>query len=138
MKIGFVCGFFDILHEGRIQLLRYAKEHCDYLIVAVGTDEFMIERKNHPAILSYAQRKAVVSAIQYVDKVVPETDLDRVASYHLYHFDILFAGDDHINEKTYIDAEKELNKLGVEIVYIPRINNMSSTVIRERVRNGNF
>lgn len=36
---------FDLIHDGHIDILRQAKEQCEYLIVGVGTDEFMKERK---------------------------------------------------------------------------------------------
>lgn len=130
--IGFVCGFFDIIHKGHIDILKFAKSHCDYLIVAVGTDEFMMKRKMHPTVLSYEQRVAIVESIRYVDKVVPEEDLDKIAAQKKYHFDVMFAGNDHINEKVYINAAKELKKLGVDTIYIPRIYTMSSTFLRRR------
>ena len=52
---------------------------CEYLIVGVGTDDFMIRRKNRTSILSYEQRVEIVKAIRYVDEVVPENDLDKIA-----------------------------------------------------------
>ena len=77
-KRGFVAGFFDILHEGHIQILEQAKSQCEQLIVAVGTDEFMRIRKGRESVLSYDERVCIVSAIKYVDKVVPEIDLDKI------------------------------------------------------------
>lgn len=130
---GFICGFFDILHDGHIDILKQAKLQCQYLIVAVGTDEFMQIRKFHKSILSYEQRIEIVRAIRYVDEVVPETDLDKVAAYHKYHFDVMFAGDDHLNEKIYIEATRHLKELGVDTIYIHRQKKISSTEIRKRV-----
>lgn len=132
-NIGFVSGFFDILHEGHIEILSRAKNMCDFLIVAVGTDEFMQVRKNRPSVLSYCERVIIVKSIRYVDQVVPEEDLDKIAAYKKYHFDVMFAGDDHINEPIYKRVEKELLKYGVDTIYIPRINSMSSTYLRKRV-----
>ena len=133
-KTGFICGFFDLVHDGHIDILRQAKEMCDYLIVGVGTDEFMETRKNRKSVLSYSQRCAIVNAIRYVDKVVPETDLDKLGEWRKYHFDVMFAGDDHLHEGIYIDATKRLKELGVDTVYIPRRINESSTDIRQKVR----
>ena len=73
-----------------------------------------------------------MESIRYVDKVVPEEDLDKIAAQKKYHFDVMFAGNDHINEKVYINAEKELKKSGVDTIYIPRIYIMSSTILRRR------
>lgn len=132
---GFICGFFDIIHDGHIEILKKAKEKCNYLIVAVGTDQFMIERKGRESILTYEQRKKIVESIKYVDLVVPEIDLDKVGAYYKYKFDVMFAGDDHINEEVYIKATNKLKSLGVDTIYIPRVNNISSTNIREKIQS---
>ena len=130
---GFLCGFFDILHDGHIDILRKAKAQCDYLIVGVGTDDFMLVRKNRLPILNFEQRVEVVRSIKYVDEVVEEVDLDKVKAYYDYGFDVMFAGDDHISEEIYTQAEKTLKELGVDTVYIKREKNVSSTQIRKRV-----
>lgn len=132
-KIGFICGFFDILHDGHIEILRKAKENCNYLIVAVGTDDFMMIRKKRQSVLTYDQRVKIVNAIKYVDLVVPETDLDKISAYHKYHFDVMFAGDDHLTEPIYIEATKTLKNMGVDTIYIPRCIDVSSTSIRNKI-----
>lgn len=131
-KIGFVAGFFDILHEGHIQILEQAKSQCEQLIVAVGTDEFMRSRKRREPVLNYSERIRIVGAIRYVDRVVEETDLDKIVAYHKYKFDVMFAGDDHQQEPLYIRAAKILkDQYGVDTIYIKR-SNVSSSEIRKR------
>lgn len=132
-KIGFICGFFDLLHDGHIEILKYAKSNCEYLIVAVGTDEFMRERKFRESVLTYNQRVSIIKAIRYVDEVVPETDLDKIAAYKKYHFDVMFAGEDHKDEKIYIDAVNTLKSFGVDTIYVPRNIKCSSTSIRKKI-----
>ena len=132
-KVGFVAGFFDIIHEGHIRILEQAKSQCEQLIVAVGTDEFMRVRKGRESVLNYSERAQIVRSIRYVDKVVEETDLDKIAAYKNYHFNVMFAGDDHENEPVYIrDAAILKEKYGVDTIYIKR-SNISSTAIRKRV-----
>ncbi len=132
-QIGFLCGFFDLLHDGHIDILRKAKESCDYLIVAIGTDEFMKQRKHRESILSYEQRVDIVKSIRYVDEVVAETDLNKIAAYEKYHFNVMYAGEDHLYEPIYIEATKRLKDLGVDTVYFPRNINFSSTEIRKKI-----
>lgn len=38
MKIGFCSGCFDLFHDGHYHFLARAKEHCDYLVVALCSD----------------------------------------------------------------------------------------------------
>lgn len=132
-KIGFVAGFFDIIHEGHIRILEHAKSQCEQLIVAVGTDEFMRVRKGREPVLSYSDRIRIVSAIRYVDRVVEETDLDKISAYQKYQFDVMFAGDDHQQELIYIrDAAILKKEYGVDTIYVTR-SNISSTEIRRRI-----
>lgn len=132
-EVGFICGFFDLLHEGHIDILRQAKDRCEHLIVAVGTDDFMRERKHRESVLTYEQRVEIVKSIRYVDEVVEETDLDKISAYKKYRFNVMFAGDDHLSEPLYIQATKDLKSLGVDTIYIPRNKKNSSTQIRKRI-----
>lgn len=132
-KVVFLCGFFDPLHDGHIDIMRQAKEMCERLIVAVGTDDFMMQRKHRETVLSYEQRVKIVSAIRYVDQVVPETDLDKVKAYYQYHFDVMIAGEDHLSEPIYQEAKKRLEVLGIDTIFVPRRKNISSTLMREKM-----
>lgn len=132
-NVGFISVFFDILHEGHIHILEQAKSCCNQLIVAVGTDEFMRIRKGREPVLSYNERVQIVRAIKYVDMVVAEEDLDKIAAYQKYKFDVMFAGDDHEHEDIYVRETKVLkDQYGVDTIYIKR-SDVSSTKIRERV-----
>lgn len=132
-NVGFISGFFDILHEGHIHILEQAKSCCNRLIVAVGTDEFMQIRKGREPVLSYNERVQIVRSIKFVDMVVAEEDLDKIAAYQKYKFDVMFAGDDHEQEDIYVRETKVLkDQYGVDTIYIKR-SDVSSTKIRERV-----
>ena len=94
MIIGYTTGVFDMFHIGHLNILRRAKERCDYLIVGVSTDEVVRSYKNKTPIIPYEDRAAIVAAIKYVDEVVPQTTMDKVAFLKSRHFDVMFHGDE--------------------------------------------
>lgn len=132
-NIGYTAGIFDILHIGHIETLSRAKSMCDYLIVAVGTDEFLRMRKNREAIIPFEERCEIIRSLKFVDLVVPEHNLDKIAEYHKYHFNVMFAGDDHEKEPIYIKAKEVLNGMGVDVVYFEHLHQTSSTSIRRKI-----
>ena len=93
-KIGYTTGVFDLFHVGHLNILKKAKEHCDYLIVGVTTDEEVERVKNKRPFISYEERAQIVEAIRYVDRVVPENDTDKLNAWEQLKFHRIFKGDD--------------------------------------------
>ena len=133
--VGYVSGAWDMFHIGHLKLLERAKNHCDYLIVGVNTDERIAKQKNRAPIFPYEERAAIVEACKYVDKVIPQKDSDRLATWQKYHFNKLFAGSDWKNTPRWNEYTKQLEPLGVEIVFFPRTKGISSTKIRNTLQN---
>ena len=77
-KKGYTTGVFDMFHIGHLNILRRAKEQCDFLIVGVTTDKLCYDRKNKYPIIKEADRIAIVEAIRYVDDVVYQFDMDKL------------------------------------------------------------
>ena len=86
MIIGYTSGVFDMFHIGHLNILKRAKEHCDFLIVGVSTDEVVQDYKHHTPVIPFKQRAAIVEAIKYVDKVVPQTTMDKLQMWEQNHF----------------------------------------------------
>ena len=80
-RIGYTTGVYDMFHIGHLNILRRAKEQCDYLIVGVSTDELALTYKHKTPVIPFEERKAIVEAIRYVDKVVPQTTMDKLAAW---------------------------------------------------------
>ena len=131
MVIGYVSGAWDMFHIGHLNLLKNAKENCDYLIVGVNTDERILKQKKRRPVISYDERAAIVEACRYVDKVVPQNDSDRFKTWEKYHFNKLFAGSDWKNTKRWNDYKAQLEPLGVEVIFFPRTRGVASTYLRE-------
>ncbi len=78
-KVGYTTGVYDMFHIGHLNILKRAKEQCDYLIVGVTTDE-LVSYKNTKAIIPHEERMAIVGSIKYVDKVVSQEDMDKMGA----------------------------------------------------------
>lgn len=132
-KVGYTAGVYDMFHVGHLNLLKRAKEMCDYLIVAVTTDE-LTAYKNTKAVIPFEDRCAIIEAIKYVDKVVPQVDMDKMAAWERNKFDVMFVGDDWKGTDKWNQLEKDFAKVGVDIVYFPYTKKISSTKLREIIK----
>ena len=132
--IGYTAGVFDMFHIGHLNILKKAKEQCDFLIVAVSTDELCKEYKQKEPVITFLERKAIVESIRYVDSVVTQNDRDKYVAWEKYHFDILFVGDDWKGTPFFRELEEKFVKVGVKIIYLPYTNGTSSTILREKIK----
>lgn len=130
-KVGFTQGTFDSLHYGHINLLKNAKEHCDYLIVGVNSDNLVKEYKKTNTIISTNDRVNIVKAIRYVDEVIVTETLDKNIHLSKLNFNVIFIGDDWKGSDRWNRSEKELNQVGVDVVYIPYTKGISTSKIKE-------
>ena len=133
MIIGYTTGVFDMFHIGHLNILKRAKEQCDYLIVGVSTDDLVLSEKGHTPIISYDERCAIVEAIKYVDKVVPQVDKNKFAAWEKYKFNKMFVGSDWYGTPQWKSFEKQFEPFGVEIVYLKHTDGISSTILREKL-----
>ena len=132
-KIGYTTGVYDMFHIGHLNILRRAKEQCDYLIVGVSTDENVKTYKHKTPVIPYEQRKAIVEAIRYVDQAVPQENMDKFAAWEKYHFDAIFHGDDWKGSSMYDEIERKLKSVGCEMVFLPHTDGISSTEIVNKI-----
>ena len=125
MKRVITYGTFDLLHYGHINLLKRAKDLGDYLIVALSTDEFNLQ-KDKISYFDYQQRKILLESIRYVDLVIPEISWEQKREdVKKYYADIFVIGDDWEDKFDFLKDE------GVEVVYLPRTEEISTTQIKE-------
>lgn len=131
-KIGYTTGVFDLFHVEHLHILKQAKSMCDYLIVGVSTDELVEEYKGKTPVIPFEQRMEIVNAIKYVDKVIPQTTLDKSVAWEQEKFNVIFHGSDWNNSPLYNQNELKLKPKGVEFVYFPYNRGLSSTIIKEK------
>lgn len=128
-KVGYTTGVFDMFHVGHLNILKRAKEQCEFLIVGVSTDELVKDYKKKTPIIPYEERAAIVESIRYVDMVVPQETMDKTVAWEKYRFDAMFHGDDWKGTKMYNEIGEKLKKLGCEIVFLPHTPGTSSTML---------
>ena len=132
MKRVITYGTFDLLHYGHINLLKRAKSLGDYLIVGLSTNEFNKLEKNKECYFDYEKRKSLLEAIRYVDLVIPEENWDqKISDIETYHADVFVIGDDWQGKFDY------LTDFGIEVVYLSRTKEISTTKIKNDLNQGN-
>lgn len=129
VKIGYLSGTFDLFHVGHLNLLRRAKQQCDYLIVGVHESGAW---KGKETFIPLEERKQIVAACKYVDKVVDSCTEDSQA-WDFWHYDRLFVGSDYKGTERFERYEEYFKDKGVEIVYFPYTKSTSSTQIRNKL-----
>jgi glycerol-3-phosphate cytidylyltransferase len=128
MKRIITYGTFDLLHYGHINLLRRARALGDYLIVALSTDEFNWNMKHKKCWFSYDERKLLLEAIRYVDLVIQETCWEqKITDVEKYQVDTFVIGDDWAGKFDFLKEK-------CEVVYLPRTPEISSTKIKEGLK----
>ena len=129
MKKVITYGTFDLLHYGHINLLQRAKSLGDFLIVALSTDEFNSQKKGKDSYFKYKERKSMLESIRYVDMVIPEkTWGQKITDVHKYDIDVFVIGDDWLGKFDFLKDE------GVEVVYLPRTPEISTTQIKNNLK----
>lgn len=132
-KIGYTDGVYDLFHVGHLNMINTAKEHCEYLIVGVHSDQVVKEYKHHFPIIDEGDRRKIVAAIKGVDRAVINQFRDKLKLWELYHFDVVFIGDDWKGTERWNQFEKVLGELGVDVVYVPYTKGISTTEIRQKI-----
>lgn len=128
-KLGYTAGVFDLFHIGHLNVIQRAKAQCEKLIVAVSTDELVMEYKHKKPVIPYAERIEIVRAIRYVDEVVPQVNRNKLDAQSRYGFDAMFVGDDWKGSPLFKELETEFKRLGVDILYLPYTTGTSSTLL---------
>ncbi|TBN57994.1 cytidyltransferase [Glaciihabitans arcticus] len=130
MRIGYAAGAFDLFHIGHLNILRRAKEECDYLIAGVVSDEMLELTKGRRAVIPLVERLEIVSHIRFVDQAHAEVLPSKLDTWQQLRFDIFFKGDDWRGTAKGIALEEEFSAVGVEVVYFPYTIDTSSTKLR--------
>lgn len=129
LKIGYLSGTFDLFHIGHLNLLRRAKQYCDYLVVGVHKDA---SHKGKSTFISFEERTEIIRSIKYVDKVIPSEKEDcDVYLKGIVKYDYLFVGSDYKGTERFNRYEQIFADTDVKIIYFPYTQGTSSSQLRD-------
>src|SRR5687767_4001325 len=94
VRIGYASGVYDLFHIGHLNLLRHARQNCDYLIAGVVSPEATLRQKNKEPVVPLIERLEIVRNIRLVDEVVVDDFVDKVDAWRAFGFNVFFKGDD--------------------------------------------
>lgn len=136
-------GTFDNLHLGHIDLFRFCKEIAGKkgkVIVAVNTDEFIERYKNKRPTFNLQDRLEMIKNVKYVDQVMVHKDDEYcIPTLEIAECNFLVVGSDWL-KKDYLSQinvpAEYFEKNGVSLIYFPRTRQVSSTLVKEKIKNG--
>lgn len=129
-RVGYVPGVFDLFHIGHLNVLRNAREHCDYVIAGVVSDEVARRNKGIQPVVPAEERLAIVAGCRYVDEAVIEDTTHKMEMWERLGFDVIIKGDDWRGTDRGDKLEQDFARVGVSVAYVPYTQQTSSTLLR--------
>ena len=132
MRIGFTCSTFDLLHAGHLAMLRDARSQCDYLICGLQVDPTLDRPTKNRPVQTIVERHAQLSAVKYVDEIVPyttEADLEDILL--MYPINVRVWGEEYRDRD--FTGRDICKKRGIDLHFNKRDHRFSSSELRQRV-----
>lgn len=133
VKVGYLSGTFDLFHIGHLNLIKRAKEYCDYLVVGVHKDA---SHKGKETFILFEERMEILRNIKQVDRVI-QSKLEDIDVHRDIKYDYLFVGSDYKGTDRFKRYERYFKESNVQIVYMPYTLSTSSTQLRDIIDNEN-
>ena len=133
VKIGFTASTFDLLHAGHVQMLREAKEQCDYLICGLQIDPTIDRKEKNSPVQTVVERYTQLNGVKYVDEIIPySTERDLEDILEMYHIDIRILGEEYRDKE--FTGRDICKKKDIELYFNKREHRFSSSDLRNRVK----
>lgn len=129
-------GCFDIIHLGHIKFIQKAKEKGDVLFILLESDESArrLKGKNRP-INSQKDRAIMLSAIKYVDFVIPvssmktDQEYDKLISQLMPDIIAVTENDPNVSHK-----RRQAGLIGAQVLeVVKRFDDYSTSKIEELI-----
>jgi len=132
MRVGFTASTFDLLHAGHVQMLREAKEQCDYLICALQMDPSVDRAEKNAPVQTVVERYTQLKGVRYVDEIIPYgTEEDLLDILQMYHIDVRILGEEYRDKE--FTGKDVCRKRDIELYFNKRDHRFSSSGLRKRV-----
>ena len=135
-RVVYVQGTWDLFHICHLNILRRARKIATKLIVGVNTDESVQEYKGDYPVIPYQDRVEILKACSLVDEVVMSKMIFNVGNLKKLNVDVIVLGSDWKNR--YLEGKEEAQKAGIEIIYFPYTEGISTTEIKAKIRRKYF
>ena len=134
-KTGFICSSFDIYHTGYSLMLKYCKDHCDYLVVGLQDDPSWQRSDKNSPVMSLHSRWLILKSISYIDEIAPYNSEEELSNLlNFYTPDIRFLGEDYRDAKQITGPNGSVSpRLVKNIHFVPRSHEYSSSGIRKEI-----
>ena len=126
--IVYTSGTFDMFHYNHLQMIQYARQLGDLLVVGVSTDELVASYKD-PPVIPFKERLEIIKGLKATDIVIPQHSLDHTEIVKKLHVDAFVVGDDWFGKYDY------LTDLGVQFFYFPYGNGVTSSGLKQSIYN---
>jgi len=134
MRIGFTASTFDLLHAGHVQMLREAKEQCDYLMCGLQIDPTIDRKEKNYPVQTVVERYTQLNGVKYVDEIIPySTERDLEDILEMYHIDVRILGEEYRDKE--FTGRDVCKKRDIELYFNKREHRFSSSDLRNRVRD---
>ena len=132
MKVGITFSTFDLLHAGHVQMLREAKEHCDYLICGLQMDPSIDRPDKNAPVQTIVERYTQLKGVKYVDEIIPygsEKDVEDILT--MYHIDVRILGEEYRDKD--FTGKDICRRRDIDLYFNKRDHRFSSSDLRARV-----
>ena len=134
MKKVFTNGCFDLLHEGHLDLLEFARSKGDILIVGLNSDSSVRRLKGFKRpVHNEGFRKKLLESIKYVDEVLIFEDITPLELIIKTKPDVLVKGGDYTPES--VIGSEEVFSWGGEVLIYPLREKLSTTSIISKIKS---
>ena len=132
-KTVFTNGCFDVLHRGHLELLTWAKQQGDVLIVGLNSDESVRSLKGPGRpVNTQSDRANLLAGFQCVDYVTIFDEDTPANIVELLRPDVLVKGGDY-KDPTKIVGYDTVIQRGGQVLTVPYLDGYSSTNILQKI-----